>query len=127
SRPHADQMLRGEAQAQQRRAGNAAQLYLRDAHHACRHFWSIRPAREERTGLALFRDRRQSFTRRHRARSADRLVAEDRWLNNRIENGEGSGVVAPNPSFRWISRPVSRVLEGTVCSRRRYATAIPLG
>ena len=43
-------------------------------------------------------------------------------------NGEGSGATRRTPHSKNISRPVSRVLEGTASlARERYATAIPLG
>ena len=41
-RRHADQMFRDEAQAAGRSADAAAQLYLRDAHHAGRHVRAVR-------------------------------------------------------------------------------------
>ena len=41
-RPYADQMFRDKAQAAGRRADLAAQLYLRHAHHAGRHFRAVR-------------------------------------------------------------------------------------
>src|ERR1700736_7092740 len=84
-RRYADQMFSDAAEAARRQADSAAQLYLRHAHHARGHFWSICQARQERAGLELLRDRRQPFAECDGAGGADGVAAEDRggaWLNN---------------------------------------------
>src|SRR5262245_13764773 len=101
-RADAPEMLSDEAEPDQRRNEAAAQLYLCPAYSACRYVRPVLQTCAKRTQLALFRDRRQPLAARHRARCADEGAAGDRGV--RAQNGEGSGVVAPNPSFGLLRR-----------------------
>ena len=61
-----------------RAADAAAQLHLRDAHHAGRYVRAVREDDEGRSGMAVLRDRRQPFAERDGAGRADGVAAEDR-------------------------------------------------
>ena len=68
------------AQAAERSADLAAQLHLRHADHAGRYVRAVFAHDQKRSGLALFRDRRQPFAERHRAGGADGVAGEDRGV-----------------------------------------------
>src|SRR3984893_3849808 len=118
-RRYADQMFSDAAEAARRQADSAAQLYLRHAHHARGHFWSICQARQERAGLELLRDRRQPFAECAGAGSADGVAAEDRggaWLNNSTSFG---GVRRTSPESITT---IGSMDSGPVASGRRLPT-----
>ena len=80
-------------QADGRRADAAAKLHLRHPHHAGRYVRAVRANDEERSGLALSRDRRQPFAERHRAGGVDDVTAKDRCLRLQAARQH------PNPAY----------------------------